>query len=147
MQPALVAATAQCDANGLAKIQGKLADYEAQKAAIGTQIQLLQSASIKGSNELVRIADEKDKLLSDGNKAYGAAVQRVREVAKRVLEDMQHLERETRYRSGRDCVTHSRMHEHLGEYGKYQKPESPKKKEPEVRNLHTGTFYRSVWTD
>lgn len=76
VQPALVAATAQGDTTVLQKIQGKLADYEAQKAAIGTQIQLLQSASIKGSNELVRIADEKDKLLSDANIAYEAAVRR-----------------------------------------------------------------------
>lgn len=147
VQPALVVATAQGDTNGLVKIQGKLADYEAQKAAIGTQIQLLQSASIKGSNELVRIADEKDKLLSDANIAYEAAVRNVREVAKRVLKDMEHLERETRYRNGFYGSAHSRMHEHLGEYGKYQKPTPPKKKEPEMINLHTGTFTRSVWTD
>ena len=63
MQPTLVRATAQGNSGDLERIQEKLTDYEARKAALAAQIQLLQSAPIKGSRELVKAADAKEPVV------------------------------------------------------------------------------------
>ena len=52
MRPALVAATVEGNTDMVSRIQSDMADIEAQKAALTTQIELLSEAQVPGSAEL-----------------------------------------------------------------------------------------------
>ncbi|MBM6897760.1 hypothetical protein H9X86_10380 [Pseudoflavonifractor capillosus] len=79
MRPGLVAATVNGDASTVDKIQREIADIEAQKAAVVTQIDLLSGANVPGNEELFRVADEKLRELNEDSL-------RLREIKKMVFE-------------------------------------------------------------
>lgn len=57
LQPGLVDATVSGDTNAFNRLQDELADLEAQRAAVETQMQLLSSAQLPGSLELYKAAE------------------------------------------------------------------------------------------
>ena len=57
MQPELVNATVSGDTDTFNRIQDALADLEAQRAAVATQVQLLSSALLPGDLELYKAAE------------------------------------------------------------------------------------------
>lgn len=74
MRPSLVAATVEGNTDMVSRIQSDMADIEAQKAALTTQIELLSEAQVPGSAELFQAADSKLKELRAANERYRAAV-------------------------------------------------------------------------
>ena len=136
MQPTLVRATAQGNSGDLERIQEKLTDYEARKAALAAQIQLLQSAPIKGSRELVKAADAKEVLRYENSCIYDDAIKEARDTARWVSEDLRILADKLKYPSSFGCREHERMHEHLS--AKPQVPDTQAVHEDEPINLCTG---------
>lgn len=57
MQPGLVDATVSGDTNAFNRLQDELADLEAQRAAVATQMQLLSSAKLPGNLDLYKAAE------------------------------------------------------------------------------------------
>lgn len=57
MQPGLIDATVSGDTNAFNRLQDELADMEAQRAAVATQVQLLSSAQLPGNLELYKAAE------------------------------------------------------------------------------------------
>lgn len=81
MRPALVAATVEGNTDMVSRIQSDMADIEAQKAALTTQIELLSEAQVPGSAELFQTADSRLKALRTANEQYMAAVKKINDFA------------------------------------------------------------------
>lgn len=95
MRPALVAATVEGDTDTVSRIQGDMADIEAQKAALTAQIELLSDAKVPGSKELFQAADSKLKELRVANERYRAAVKAINNFAGEQLELWERIEDDT----------------------------------------------------
>lgn len=95
MRPALVAATVEGDTDMVSRIQSDMADIEAQKAALTTQIELLSEAQVPGSKELFQAADSKLKELHAANERYRAAVGAIHDFAGEQLELWERIEDDT----------------------------------------------------
>lgn len=95
MRPALVAATVEGDTDTVSRIQGDMADIEAQKTALTAQIELLSDAKVPGSKELFRAADSKLKELRVANERYRAAVKAINNFAGEQLELWERIEDDT----------------------------------------------------
>ena len=95
MRPALVAATVEGDTDTVSRIQGDMADIEAQKAALTAQIELLSDAKVPGSKELFQAADSKLKELRAANERYKAAVGAIHDFAGEQLELWERIEDDT----------------------------------------------------
>ena len=95
MRPALVAATVEGDTGTVSRIQGDMADIEAQKAALTAQIELLSDAKVPGSKELFQAADSKLKELRAANERYRVAVGAIHDFAGEQLELWERIEDDT----------------------------------------------------
>ena len=95
MRPALVAATVEGDTDMVNRIQSDMADIEAQKATLTTQIELLSEAQVPGSKELFQAADSKLKELRAANERYRAAVGAIHDFAREQLELWERIEDDT----------------------------------------------------
>lgn len=82
MQPALVDATVSGNAEAFKGVQKALADLEAAKAAIGTQLELLTSAVIPGDETLFAACEEKQAALSADNELLREAESLIHDLAK-----------------------------------------------------------------
>ena len=74
MRPSLVAATVEGNTDMVSRIQSDMADIEAQKAALMTQIELLSEAQVPGSAELFQAADSMLKELPSSSSPKGLPV-------------------------------------------------------------------------
>lgn len=95
MRSALVAATVEGDTGTVSRIQGDMADIEAQKAALAVQIELLSDAKAPGSKELFQAADSKLEGLRAANERYRAAVRAIHDFAGEQLELWERIEDDT----------------------------------------------------
>lgn len=95
MRSALVAAAAEGDTGTVSRIQGDMADIEAQKAALTAQIELLSDAKVPGSKELFQAADSKLEELRAANERYRAAVGAIHDFAREQLELWERIEDDT----------------------------------------------------
>ena len=95
MRPSLVAATVEGNTDMVSRIQSDMADIEAQKAALTTQIELLSEAQVPGSAELFQAADSKLKELRAANERYRAAVGAIHDFAGEQLELWERIEDDT----------------------------------------------------
>lgn len=95
MRPALVAATVEGDTDTVSRIQGSMADIEAQKAALTAQIELLTGAKAPGSKELFQAAASKLEELRAANERYRAAVGAIHDFAREQLELWERIEDDT----------------------------------------------------
>ena len=95
MRPSLVAATVEGNTDMVSRIQSDMADIEAQKAALTTQIELLSDAKVPGSKELFQAADSKLKELRVANERYRAAVKAINNFAGEQLELWERIEDDT----------------------------------------------------
>ena len=92
MRPALVAATVEGNTDMVSRIQSDMADIEAQKAALTTQIELLSDAKVPGSKELFQAADSRLEELRAANERYRAAVGTIHDFAREQLELWERIE-------------------------------------------------------
>lgn len=92
MRPALVAATVEGNTDMVSRIQSDMADIEAQKAALTTQIELLSDAKVPGSKELFQVADSKLEELRAANERYRDAVGAIHDFAREQLELWERIE-------------------------------------------------------
>lgn len=95
MLPRLVAATVEGDTDTVSRIQGSMADIEAQKAALTAQIELLTGAKAPGSKELFQAAASKLEELRAANERYRAAVGAIHDFAREQLELWERIEDDT----------------------------------------------------
>ena len=95
MRHALVAATVEGDTDAVSRIQGDMADVEARKAALTTQIELLTGAKAPGSKELFQAAASKLEELRAANERYRAAVGAIHDFAREQLELWERIEDDT----------------------------------------------------
>ena len=105
MRPALVAATVEGDTDTVSRIQGDMADIEAQKAALTAQIELLSDAKVPGSKELFQAADSKLKELRVANERYRAAVGAIHDFAREQMELWERIEDDTASYTRRGGIT------------------------------------------
>lgn len=94
-RPSLVEATIAGDEQKLNDIQSKMAELQAQEAAINTQIEFLYETPITGSNTLFDIAKElNDKLEESGRQVYNVC-HKIEELAKEQIKVWKKIESDT----------------------------------------------------
>ena len=92
MQVAVVDAAGTGDADTFARVQDKLAKFEARKAAVSTQINMLKASHVRGSEDLYQAACDAYSDLAKANSAYEKALDEINLVVKKQAEVWKELE-------------------------------------------------------
>lgn len=124
LQPELVDATVSGDTNAFNWIQDELADLEAQRAAVATQMQLLSSAQLPGSLELYKAAEAQCDAWDKTRTQCRSELEKIRDFAReqakvwsRLVDDMRYTSFHTPGLCCRDftaVATHFRDHRPTG---------------------------------
>lgn len=115
IRPSLVAATIEGDVDKVDKIQKEIADMEAKKATLVTQIDLLSGAHVPGNKELFREADEKLSEVSDDGFRLRELKKMVHEFSGEQAKLWERLENYTNHyeRAGGKVFNSNRLYEHF----------------------------------
>lgn len=124
MQSGLVDATVSGDTDAFNRLQNKLADLEAQRAAVATQMQLLSGAQLPGSLELYKTAEVKCDAWEKTITQWRSELEKIRDFAReqakawdRLVDDLHYIPFHTPGLCGRnftEVATHFRDHRPTG---------------------------------
>ncbi len=141
MEPMLVNATISGDSEALARVQGAIADMEAQKAAVAAQIELLANARVPGSKELLDAVEAKEKTLGEVRAVEFTIQQQIKAIAEHEHDVWDKILHDLLYAGTSGCNAY-KAREHFSCGGNPVKIES---KEPEGEfpgtNLCTGSYW------
>ncbi len=140
MEPMLVNATISGDSEALTKVQGVIADIEAQKAAVAAQIELLCNACVPGSKELLDAVEAKEKTLGEVCAVEFTIQQQIKAIAEHEHNVWGKILHDLLYAGTSGCNAY-KAHEHFSCGGNPVKIE-PKEPEGEFpgTNLCTGSY-------
>ena len=142
-QPGLMTATIASDMESFDAIQAHLADLEAQKASISTQITLLQTAFLPRNKELFDAVNAKCEALESANKTLEENVAVIYNFAKEQVKAWEKIAEETishGYYWRGTVPGYAKVSEHYFNLGNTARQESS---EPvkEVVNLETNRYF------
>ncbi len=92
----LVAATVSGDQNKLGEIKARMKEQELERSQLNSEISLLESTHVKGSEELYNAVIEKSDAHEELTKEYHAAKTEAYFLAQQKIKEYESLERETR---------------------------------------------------
>lgn len=149
MQPGLVNATVSGDTEAFDRIQGNLADLEAKKAAIATQIELLSGATLPGNQELYRAAAAKFEAKHEAAQRFMEEIEVIRDFAREQAEAWKEIEDKLFYASpyypvhakGED--EEKKLERHFMYQGRdplAQQKETPPDEPQRVKNCETAVY-------
>lgn len=93
----LISATTACDQKKLASIRDSMKALEAEKVQISTEIEMLESAHIRGDEELYNKVLDRAAQHESLRKIYWAAKDEVYAFAKERAEDLEKIKNETKF--------------------------------------------------
>lgn len=140
-KPALMTATVKGDNAAFEKIQADLAECEARKAAITTQIEMLVCTKIPGDTELFNAAKTaRDHLVAD-NGQLRETISCIYDELKLMIEMLKKLYDKTMYTSGGNVRKYSDVEKHFYGDDMSEGNITPREVVQEVRNLETGRYF------
>lgn len=147
MEPMLVNATISGDSEALARVQGAIADIEAQKAAVAAQIELLANARVPGSKELLDAVEAKEKMLGEFQAVESAIQQQIKAIAEHEHDVWDEILHDLLYAGTSGCNAY-KAREHFSCGGNPVKI-GPKEPEGEFQgtNLCTGSYWTGEHPD
>lgn len=147
LQPSLVDATASGDTETFNHIQQTLADFESEKAAASTQIELLSSAAISGDTALLAACAEKQAALDADNERLAEVESLIRRLSgdqKNLWTNLHDTLVSVWHFAGHRVRSYEKVQEHFHNprtlQGQEQQQVVPKAEEPPVRNLRTAVY-------
>lgn len=146
IQPGLVTATVSGDTEAFDRMQNDLADLEAQKAAMTTQIEILSGAPLPGDAELYRAAVAKFERKREVAQQFREETEAIRDFAREQAKAWEGIKDDLFYatpycpRVGIEEKDLERHFQYQGRDPLAQQPETPSEETPRVINCEKAVY-------